>query len=278
MWPPHPLPDFCGKTFTSLCKLSQVMQEVASVYFNQRLACQQGQSNESNFALSFAESKFQKLLAMTDSLSPGNTDHDVVLHILVHTAIIDIFQPFINKESETHNLPSFASPYSSARAAFGASIKQLQRLMVICRWQNPRVLAMVSTNTALVHVSNAMLRDGALQAATLSSNEHGGLLGQGYEAEWRSYFLLCLSNCQVSAMCYPAFKPVCRGLVAMAMQDGIMGYSEATSWMAAIDEHASRVRFGSQPTDDSGDRIHTTKSEEWTTFHQVTWGNDYVVD
>ncbi|PHH66031.1 hypothetical protein CDD81_556 [Ophiocordyceps australis] len=320
MWPPHPLPHFCGKTFTALCKLWQIMQEVGSVYFADRLVASQDKSTVSNCALSFAESKFQKLLAMTDSFSPelsqqtDNVDHHIVLQyvlycpteqvcfdgvnleagrltlrisILVHNAIIDIFQPFIDKESETQSLPSFASSYSSAQTAFRASIKQLQRLMLICRWQNPRVLAMVSTNTALVHVSNAMLRDAAIQAATLSSNEYQELLDQNYDKEWRSYFFLCLSNCQVSAMCFPAFKSICRGLLAMAMRDGIMDCNEAHSWMTAIDEHTSRaadgtVRFGSHPTDESGDNVHgraaNGKSEEWTTFQELTLGNDYIID
>ena len=53
-----------GTTFTHLCKLTVIFQEVLSVYSNN-----DGTSRTDQVPLAFAESKYQQLLAWADTLS-----------------------------------------------------------------------------------------------------------------------------------------------------------------------------------------------------------------
>lgn len=64
-WPPLPeLPSFMGKTLPTLCKLSTIVQEAAAVYIDRK-----NNSIRSNISLAFAESKYQQLLAWTDTFA-----------------------------------------------------------------------------------------------------------------------------------------------------------------------------------------------------------------
>lgn len=77
-WPPHALPTYCGQTLPAVYALHKVMQEVAGIYFANRL---ESRSDSSRPPLSFAEAKFRQLLVIADSLPPDvclkdiNADH-----------------------------------------------------------------------------------------------------------------------------------------------------------------------------------------------------------
>jgi len=60
-WPRHFIPDYAGQTFQALCELWTIMQEHVAVYFAQ-------QDGTMRIPLAFVEAKYQKILALTDSL------------------------------------------------------------------------------------------------------------------------------------------------------------------------------------------------------------------
>ncbi|KAK8048478.1 hypothetical protein PG994_010208 [Apiospora phragmitis] len=83
VWPAHPLPSYVGYMFGPLCKLWTIVQEVAVVYI-----VKSDTPVADRVPMSFAESKYQKLLAWSDTLastyayghqSPANHLH---FHIL----------------------------------------------------------------------------------------------------------------------------------------------------------------------------------------------------
>jgi hypothetical protein len=65
VWPPHPLPTYMGHTFQTLSKLWVIIQEINTLY-----VLTGNTSLEKRVPLSFAESKYQSLLAWSDNLLP----------------------------------------------------------------------------------------------------------------------------------------------------------------------------------------------------------------
>lgn len=65
MWPPHPLPVYMGQTFQTFSNLWVIIQEINTKY---TLAEETPIANR--VPLSYAESKYQKLLDWSDSLLP----------------------------------------------------------------------------------------------------------------------------------------------------------------------------------------------------------------
>jgi hypothetical protein len=65
LWPPHPLPTYMGRTFQTLSKLWVIIQEIHTLYI-----LTDNTSLENRVPLSFAEWKYQSLLALSDTLLP----------------------------------------------------------------------------------------------------------------------------------------------------------------------------------------------------------------
>ncbi|KAM0553108.1 hypothetical protein ACHAPJ_007656 [Fusarium lateritium] len=294
-WPRHFIPDYAGKTFQSLCELWTIIQEVAAVYFSE-------QGNEVNaqtrIPLAFVEAKYQKILSFTDSLPPEMSsvgqkvmpDHVLAFHILIHVAITHIFHPFINYfDNGQFLLRSRQSP----RAVLRASINQLQRLILISRLYHPRAHSLSVLSSAVVHVSNTMIRDAALRKPALRPSglkrKHSNR-GPDNEPNWHFYFLICLAACQDLGACFPVFEPVGKGLLAMAMRDGSMSAAEANKLMRDLEGTklgASESNFGSfvldfdlEATDPGKGQIKdlAAQFDELSMHNEFTKGGDFVME
>jgi hypothetical protein len=78
LWPPHPLPTYMGHTFQTLSKLWVIIQEIHTLYI-----LTDNTSLENRVPLSFAESKYQSLLAWSDTLLPNMiNDENSSVHVL----------------------------------------------------------------------------------------------------------------------------------------------------------------------------------------------------
>ena len=66
MWPPHPLPVYMGQTFQTFSNLWIIVQEI-----NTKYTLTEETPINNRVPLSYAESKYQKLLDWSDSLLPG---------------------------------------------------------------------------------------------------------------------------------------------------------------------------------------------------------------
>jgi len=95
-WPPHILPSYKGQTFPMLCKFWTFLQEINILY-----DLSSGISLNRNVSLAMAESKFQQLLAWTDSIAPEMhrgeqcPSHVFFFHAVYHCAVLTLFQPLI---------------------------------------------------------------------------------------------------------------------------------------------------------------------------------------
>ncbi|KAM0413777.1 hypothetical protein ACHAPD_007018 [Fusarium lateritium] len=290
-WPCHFIPDYTGKTFQALCELWTIMQEVVAVYFAQQGATMR-------IPLAFVEAKYQKILSFTDSLppemssiDPGNmSDHVLAFNILVHVAITNIFHPFIMDPNNEHLDPA---SLESPKAVLRASINQLQRLILISRLHHPKAHALSVLSSAVVHVSNTIIRDAALQNQTIRPDF--SITDQDStdrNPNWYFYFLVCLAACQDLGSCFPVFEPVGKGLLAMALRDGSMSAVEANRLMRALEgkrpkPEEKKGEFGSfvldfdlEATKQGGGQVKdlAAQFEEFSMHSEFTEGGDFVVD
>ncbi|KAM0227921.1 hypothetical protein ACHAPO_011128 [Fusarium lateritium] len=290
-WPRHFIPDYTGKTFQALCELWTIMQEVVAVYFAQQGATMR-------IPLAFVEAKYQKILSFTDSLppemssiDPGDmSDHVLAFNILVHVAITNIFHPFIMDPNNEHLDPA---SLESPKAVLRASINQLQRLILISRLHHPHAHALSVLSSAVVHVSNTIIRDAALQNQTIRpdftiTNQDG----TDRNPNWYFYFLVCLAACQDLGACFPVFEPVGKGLLAMALRDGSMSATEANRLMRTLEGKRPKPEkkegeFGSfvldfdlEVTKQGGGQVKdlAAQFEEFSMHSEFTEGGDFVVD
>jgi hypothetical protein len=97
-------------------------------------------------------------------------------------------------------------------------------------------------NTALVHVSNVMLRDSiyAKNPEPRPSDFDGSMDEriEDWDPDWRFYFLLCIANCQENVACFPVIESICRGLLTMAVRDSAISTQDALLLMRAIESRS----------------------------------------
>ncbi|KAH7028885.1 uncharacterized protein B0I36DRAFT_324718 [Microdochium trichocladiopsis] len=161
-----------------------------------------------------------------------------------HCAVLDLFLPLCDRGQSRQRLYSWQSEDSSAEAICRASTNQLKHILVDCRLHRHRALASLCT-AAFIRVSNAMLRDagrGHIMHARQMSSESGGgapVRAPAVDPEWRFYFLLCLANCQDMLICFTLAAPLMRGLLANAMQQGVMSAAEAKTIVVNLEARAT---------------------------------------
>lgn len=172
--------------------------------------------------------------------------------ILYHSAVLDIFQPFVSTP-EILLLSSSSVPRGSVGDVIRASTNQLKRLLLLCRFQNPRTFSLIVVNAALVHVTNAMVSDSARATEMTSLSDPGraerGKLKRAWDPDWRFYLHLSLANCQKASECYPMFKSVCRGLLTMVLRSGAINSTEARALRRKFEMSGEQ---GSLPKTDLG--------------------------
>ncbi|GKU22283.1 unnamed protein product [Fusarium langsethiae] len=181
----------------------------------------------------------------------------------------------------------------SPKAVLRASINQLQRLILISRLYHPHAHALSVISSAVVHVSNTIIRDAALQKQTIRPDFT--ITDQGSTDDnpnWHFYFLMCLAACQDLGACFPVFEPVGKGLLAMALRDGSMSASEANRLKRTLEGRRAKVEkkeetFGSfvldfdlEATKQGGGQVKdlAAQFEEFSMHSEFTEGGDFVVD
>ncbi|KAF3049591.1 hypothetical protein E8E11_009017 [Didymella keratinophila] len=109
---------------------------------------------------SFAEAKYQNLLAWADGLSPSLSNKSnsaayvYLLRAVYHTTILKLFRPFLDL-TKIIRLRFFSSADSTSRTVFSASVKQLKRLIYIYRTYLPHRLAISCIfNAAVLHLTS----------------------------------------------------------------------------------------------------------------------------
>ncbi|KAK5994307.1 hypothetical protein PT974_04780 [Cladobotryum mycophilum] len=213
-----------GRSFTVTCQFLTIVQEVALLYFSQDVT-----PVSDRVPLSFAEAKYQKLLSWSDTLSGDLAWHEncaahlIIFHMWFHSAVLDIFRPFLQTE-KYHRLISFASKDSSPRAVFSASVNQLKRLAVIYRSKHISTTYMPYVNGSLVHIADTVLKDKT-------------------DPNWKYYFMLCIRCWQQLYIGHPIFGDIARASLSMATKNDRITKDEANILLAELQELGYHHRF-----------------------------------
>ena len=136
-----------------------------------------------------------------------------------------------------HNMDSFTSEASCPETAFLASSHQLKRLLLVYRARFPSADYCFLWHTALLYVANEVLRKQTL----------------GIDSDWELWFRLCLSGYRDLFRCFKMAKVIYRGLLSMAMRNGVMTATDAQEAIEQLDvppiEHNEVGELGSMIVD-----------------------------
>jgi hypothetical protein len=149
------LPDYMGTTFTRLCELWLIVNQVALLYYAEP---RRGSISEPTF-LEFAQEMYTRLLEWADTHGPlirnwaGDSHHECYLHTVFHATVLDIFRPFLGL-----NLPlqSFGEQQYTPESIFTASVHQINYQVLIYPVIHPSAI-FIPWFGALVQSANAAM-------------------------------------------------------------------------------------------------------------------------
>ncbi|KAI0391177.1 hypothetical protein F5Y17DRAFT_468381 [Xylariaceae sp. FL0594] len=197
-----------GSIFPALCNLWRIVHRARWIYYNVE------KSPPAFLRNSQVEFAFRELIAWAEALPPDLIRKDrgphyvTVFHIWLHTAILDIWQPFVYKEvNEVPILRTFTASVRTPDAAYTASVNQLKHLVVEYRSRYAASTYSILWHNGLIYLANAMLRC--------------------KDPEWRLYLLLCIYGYERLHRAYRFSELVIQGLLTMSMRDTDMSGSEA---------------------------------------------------
>lgn len=128
-----------------------------------------------------------------------------MLSVYFHAIVTDLFRPFL--DSRTHaKLSTFEAAKADAAAAYSASVRQLQRLLVTFRSRHRANCLSVLWQTPVIYVLNAALREAAASAAA----------GDPTPSEVAFYIRMSFAALRELAHMYRAFGAVAIGGLGMA--------------------------------------------------------------
>ncbi|PFH61554.1 hypothetical protein XA68_16977 [Ophiocordyceps unilateralis] len=208
--------DNMKSLFPHLCRFWRIMHEVSLAYEEQK--------HPPGFkgTLAFAEFKFRELLAWSNRL-PRHLSRDdqhphyvQVLHLWFHTAILDIFRPWIDGSPGQSRLRTFTSIVSSPIVVYAASINQLKQLIV-----NYRLNFVASTYTILWHSALIYLSNAILQLPR--------------EENWLFYFLVCVYSYERLRRPWRVTRAIGTALLSLAMRNGSLSSDRARAILRDLD-------------------------------------------
>ncbi|KAH7041429.1 uncharacterized protein B0I36DRAFT_358600 [Microdochium trichocladiopsis] len=278
--PGDPPSRYTALTFVLSCGLWTIAHEVIAVY-----AANMAGAIAARAPLAFAEAKYRKLLAWTDSVDHGEQRQQgvrrgdespadvLVFHMMFHFVVGKIWYPFLQVTPQPR-LRSFASRDATPWHIYAASVNQLKDLILRYRASYPQSLFTPWYNPALFMLAGALLRDPlppsppgmstTTTTTTTTTNTTMLQLSQQQERQEqqeqqklsqaflirRSYLVLCLRCWQDLHVCYPKYRPVMRAFLALALQAGAISVAEARAHVAELDRrgaHHKHVRRQRQP-------------------------------
>ncbi|POS78990.1 hypothetical protein DHEL01_v202620 [Diaporthe helianthi] len=186
---PFHLPAYMGQSFTALCSLVPLINEMLHEYYNSG----DGVAPTIRASFSFASRLYARLLGWADALpvSMARGDdmphHAATVHIFFHTAVLDLFRPFpCSRLQAPFSLGEFAADDPSPEGVCNASVNQLKHIILIFRARHPCADATMLWQNALLYVANACLPLQRRPAAPNTGSQHprptaaaGGLAGGG---------------------------------------------------------------------------------------------------
>ncbi|OLN91696.1 Activator of stress genes 3 [Colletotrichum chlorophyti] len=217
------LSSFVGKGFPFLCRLALIAHDM--IWLNYA-----GGSLEpaAHAKVESMEAVYRRYLEWADSLplelvrSGDSSHHVLLLHIYLHAFILDLFRPLIQHGDAVRvRLDSFTSQQASPEAVCSASAVQLRQIAVTYFQRCASASYSFNWHTALLYVANAALREPA--QATDNS-------------ERRADVRTCILVYHRLQRCFRLSQGVVRGLVSMALREGLIASSDARAIIKDSDE------------------------------------------
>ncbi|KAI0512804.1 hypothetical protein F5B22DRAFT_294743 [Xylaria bambusicola] len=205
------------RLFPALCNFWRLVHEVRWIYYPVR------ESPPVSLRKRLVEYAYRELLAWTETLPSFLIRRDqcphfiIVFHIWLHTAILDMWQPFIYREKEKiPQLRTFSARDRTPDAAYSASVNQLKQLIVEYRSRHAASSYSILWHNGLIYLANAMLRC--------------------TDPEWHLYLLLCIYGYERLSRTFRISEVVAQGLLTMTMRDTDMTGREAYKIMETLKE------------------------------------------
>lgn len=157
---PFELPAYMGQSFTELCRLTPLINEMLHEYYDSGDGV--APTNRASFA--FAQGLYARMLDWADALPVAMArgddmpHHAAIVHIYFHTAVLDLFRPFPYMRPETpYRLANFPADDPTPKGVCHASVNQLKHLILIFRSRYPCATSTMLWQNALLYVANACL-------------------------------------------------------------------------------------------------------------------------
>ncbi|KAI1739889.1 hypothetical protein F4680DRAFT_420475 [Xylaria scruposa] len=203
----------------TLRRVFPVLCNFWGIVYKSRRICYVAQKNP-QFCLrnTLVEYSYRELIAWVESVPTfmlrreQNTHYAIVFHVWLHSAILDMWQPFIlGQENDAPQLMTFKAQDRTPHAAYAASVQQLKQLVVEYRTRHAESTYSMLWHNGLIYLVNAMLR--------LT------------DPEWRLYLRLCIYGYERLRRPYRLSEVVTQGLLTMIMRDTDMSGEDACKIM-----------------------------------------------
>ena len=151
---------------------------------------------------------------------------NVTPSIWYHSVVLDIFRRFVSNERQRDIRKRFPLT-TSPEAIYGASVKQLKRLVLVYTAKQESAVYSILWHAALIYIANAALKD-------LSD---GG---------WRCYFLMCIRGYSRLFPSFQVAEGIAQGLLAMALSKSAITSQQARLLMDELYSNGNRSKLVEQ--------------------------------
>jgi hypothetical protein len=183
----------------------------------------------------------------------------------LHSAILDIFRPFV-QSPEHFRLKTFSAS-GTPEAVYKASVNQLKQLIIRYRSSYESSTYTILWHTALTYVANA---------AMLDADE---------DPQWRMYFLLCIYGYETLRRPFRISEAIGRGLLTMMLRDRHITSEDAREILRQLEERGLNNRSEDIRATFMGDLMLALKHPERATvehlagdFDDMALINEFTLD
>lgn len=274
---PFDLPDYMGESFTELCRLTPLINEMLHEYYDSG----DGVAPTNRASFNFAQNLYARMLDWADSLpvsmarGDGMPHHAAIVHIHFHTAVLDLFRPFpYQRPHMPYRLDNLPADNPTPEGICKASVNQLKHLILMFRARYPCAIFTILWQNALLYVANACLphhrspqytawtvagqMEGLTTATTITTTTSATEDGESHEddtekseenaeedADRRKWFMTCIDALRALAPQFGIVTSIVQGILSMAILKSSIAAVEGRAIMyqlKADNEELSRLR------------------------------------
>ncbi|KAK4185949.1 hypothetical protein QBC35DRAFT_287017 [Podospora australis] len=239
-----PRPSRTDACYIYECELAVIVHGINKVYHGSARGLDYPDSLGLAPTLEQAEQFYRQLLLWSAKLPLGcvrgsqNSPEAVIMHMHFHSAVVVLFQPFIQGPLQRLRLQTFTAR-GSACSVFNSSVDQLKRLVIIHR-----------SNFEQEHNALQSINGAVFLASCLC--QLGPSLKRNDVTQRQDYFAICISGLLNQLRQIPALGVVVEGLLVLALSSSTIKAEYAKSVMAELTKRGGNNPHG---RDTAKDRI-----------------------